>query len=112
MINDPKRKVGDVFQYGKSYWKITSVDRQGYYPVIKCSKTGKEYRDTNGFAHQFVDKLDDSAFVNTDVGVKADIDKGVKITQTKLRIAFLEDRIHRDIIEAAKLKEKLAKLES
>lgn len=111
MNYEPKRKVGDVFLYGKSYWKITSLNRNGYYHVIKCSKNGKEYRDTNGFVYQFVDKLPESAFINSDVGVKADIDKGVKITQAKLRISFLEDRIRRDNNELAQLREKLARLE-
>ena len=92
-----KRSIGDVFQCDGVYWKITGAPRgigYGYsYPVIRCTKTGKEFRATNGFSVSFVDSLPEDQIIKSDVGIKANIDAGIEITKRKNRINFLNRKI-------------------
>jgi hypothetical protein len=92
-----KRSPGDVFRCDGIYWKITGAPRgigYGYsYPVIRCTKTGKEFKATNGFSVSFIDSLPEDQIFNCGVGVKADIDRSVEITKRKNRINFLTRKI-------------------
>lgn len=56
--------TGWIFKHKTSYWKIMGPARNSYgsktpdtYPVIKCTKTGKEFTGCNGFSIDFVMKL-------------------------------------------------------
>jgi hypothetical protein len=95
-----KREIGDIFpdrtNYG--YWKITGEPRRSgsysaSYPVIKCTKTGKEFKTTNGFNVTFVDSIPEDQIIKSDVGVKANITGGIEITKRKNRINFLTKKI-------------------
>ena len=97
----------------KGYWKILSTRIDGffrlaetYYNVIKCSKTGKEYRMTTGFRaewiHECIEDLRIKVITVSPIGIKADIEEGVR----KRRIQHLEARIMNDTVELSKLRGK------
>lgn len=113
-----KRQIGDIFYSGDlpnalpdayhSYWKITDGPRSGWisfadtYPVIKCSKYGKEYDRKTGFSVRAVDSIPDDKITRSTVGVKADT-TGVEIGRLKRRLGFLEKRNTADQTEMAKI---------
>lgn len=95
-----------------SFWKITGPSRRvlgaNSYPVIKCSKWGKEFKETNGFSSAAVDALSEHQVYrpindNEGLGNKAVIDDGIKSGIKKRRIAFLKKRISKDEKELADL---------
>jgi len=123
----PTLFVGDVISmiykdYNKSiqqYWKVERIGQsfisQGdSYYVRRCTKTGKEFRDHNGFDAKWIDKALQNPNSNiklvlkaTIVGVKADLDNGILIGKMKRRVSFLQNRIALDTKELAELMLKL-----
>ncbi len=95
------------------YWKVLEIRPsmfnkfQSTYYSIRCTKTGKEYKDTNGFYVDYVNaeltKPDGMWTIvgagPVKVGTKANIDKGNKIGAKKRRIAYLEASINSDVKE-------------
>ena len=75
------------------HWKITGPARMALgifsYPVIKCSKHGKEYKQANGFAASYVLRLKEEGqlYEATKEG-KASTD-GIETGIRKRRIDFL-----------------------
>jgi len=125
-------KKGDVFSrivkkfplgektFITQYWKVTDeprkswINRDGYsYPVVRCSKTGKEYKDKNGFCTSIDAKLNDPEcneyqyIGNFEPGKKANIDNGIKTGKIKRRISYLIGRITSDTKELNILKDAL-----
>ena len=50
-MTNPKYPVGTIFRYDGSYWKVTGLPFMECrttnvfeYPLIKCSKNGKEFK--------------------------------------------------------------------
>lgn len=120
-----KRSVGDVFYSGDlasnpwgtpSYWKITGDPIPGWlshldaYPVVKCSKLGKEYKQSGGFAVRAVDLIPEEKIFKGAIGLKANITNGNKIGALKRRHDFLVERIRRDSIELDNISEKYKQL--
>jgi hypothetical protein len=97
---------------------VTDVDEHGWlkfgnctYRVIRCSKTGKEFKDVNGFStdiDRFFTGKEDASFTivkqATEVGTKADIDKGIESGKVKRRIQYLENKIDKYNKELERLK--------
>jgi len=118
--------VGDIFSKQSmyegplTYWKVTSVDEKGWQHlwtyhvircVIRCTKTGKEFKDVNGFStdiDRFFTGKEDARFAivkrATEVGTKADIDKGIESGKVKRRIQYLENKIDKYNKELERLK--------
>jgi hypothetical protein len=53
--------TGYIFQRDKSYWKILGPKRAGYrgyenYPVVKCTKYGKEFQSSTYYSADFIEK--------------------------------------------------------
>jgi hypothetical protein len=114
--------VGDIFSKQSmhggplTYWKVTSVDEKGWqhlwtYHVIRCTKTGKEFKDVNGFSTDIdryfrQEKGSEFNIVKraTEVGTKANIDKGIESGKVKRRIQYLENKIDRYSKELERLK--------
>jgi hypothetical protein len=99
--------IGTVFSktvIKTKYWKITGNPRSSFskeyyvYPVVRCTKTGKEFKETNGFdvnaVHENKDTFKIIGIVS--IGTKANIDNGNKIGAMKRRIDYLNARILRD----------------
>lgn len=107
-----KRQIGDIFcsadlsgadpSAPRTYWKINGDPGSGWistrdsYPVVRCSKFGKEYKSRTWILVSRVDQISDDRIINVDVGVKADIAEGAKIGQLKRRLSFLDRRINAD----------------
>lgn len=101
--------IGTIFlSPDKRYWKITGEARNVFgrlsYPVICCTKNGKEFSQRDGFNKDFVDKLEwgkykfpakDSGKVSRD---------GVKIGAVKRRLQYLRDRMKADSAEIEEIK--------
>lgn len=88
-------QIGSVFKSASSYWKIIGgVTKSGMlgetYPVIKCSKTGKEFRELNRFGRSYVENR---VIIGIFLGEKADIDDGVESGIKKRRIQYLKKKI-------------------
>lgn len=58
--------TGYIFEYKGGYWKIQSPKHAGYssysnpptyYPVIKCTKHGKEFQSRNSIVAEVVEKI-------------------------------------------------------
>ena len=57
--------VGTIFENRTSFWKVTGPKYASYgsrskpntYPVVKCTKYGKEFSATNGFSDTLVEHL-------------------------------------------------------
>ena len=61
--------TGYIFSYKGSFWKVRGPKRDGYsygrvgnsapkyYPVVKCTKHGKEFQSRNNFSAAMVEKL-------------------------------------------------------
>ena len=119
MAYEPKLTAGPSLQRTEgtkiSNWKITGISSSnpsGYvsYSVLRCSKTGKEFREDNGFGAEWVDEDIENGtggefkVVGTSpVGVKADLDTGIKAGVRARRIQFLKIRIESDKNELRKL---------
>lgn len=58
MTNAVPDLTGYIFQRGKSYWKILGLKRTGYenYPVVKCTKYGKEFQSSAYYSAAFIEK--------------------------------------------------------
>ena len=103
--------INSIVKYKKSYWLITDVYKTGsYVSVIKCSKTGKTYKEANGFPKYIIEKLiageKDNSFELIRVGgkaQKANIEDGIESGKRKRRIQFLEARIKSDTEELKSL---------
>jgi len=98
--------IGLVFARVKNgvteYWKITGnpYNKGDSYPVIKCSKKGKEFRETNGFSVSFVSSLkenkegcSDGWIIGSFSSEKAKIDEGIMSATRLRRIQYLQDKI-------------------
>lgn len=124
----PLLTVGSIFgvkyesnnKSGINYWKVTSIrlDPCNWpsYKVIRCTKTGKEFKDVNGFSCNIDRYLEqpnaDYAIVKLGgpVGTKVDFgpaDRGLKMGAMKRRVKFLQARIDCDTKELADLMLKL-----
>ena len=129
--------LGTVFSEHKTYkgktvyWKIIGEKYNTFgsssyynerfsYPVIKCSKNGKEYSSRSGFSSNLIDAIIQEKFhddgyskfslvkTGTNIGVKAKT-VGKEIGIKKRRITYLENRIQRDTNELLRLKEYISK---
>ncbi|MCK9155364.1 MAG: hypothetical protein M0P12_04525 [Paludibacteraceae bacterium] len=96
----------------KGYWKIIGVPFENIrrwvsYPVKKCSKTGKEFRETSGFSfdaiHRNLENGTTKIITSVGVGTKADIDNGILEGKKKRRIQYLKARIENMQKELASL---------
>lgn len=125
-VYEPKLKPGAIIVQnpnsilnGGTYWKVRYISHTGYmgqvpsYSCIRCSKTGKEFKDTNGFTCDWVDreitkstqwKLQSEG---SDLGIKANIKEGNKIGAKKRRITYLRERIAADTLALASLLKEL-----
>ena len=114
MTKYPNGTVLKMLRNGKSeHWKITesrasiiAQDRFSY-QCIRCSPTGKEFRDMNGFGEQWVSdevsKGNIRILMNSAVGVKANIDEGIESGVKKRRIEYLKQSIAAMTSELARL---------
>jgi hypothetical protein len=83
------------------FWKILNqqkgLNNYTSYRVIKCTKTGKEFVQTNGFSVEYVHKNAEIIYVPsgkaTDLSPEKASRRGVEITKMKNRINFLEAKI-------------------
>lgn len=97
-----------IYSVDKRYWKITGEPREFFgmvsYPVISCTKNGKEFSQTDGFNKDFVDKLEwgKNKFPAKESG-KVSRD-GVKIGAMKRRLQYLRDRVRSDSAEIEKIR--------
>ena len=134
----PLLNPGDIFSIDsydyrgnkkRVYWKVTDIRQYketSSYQVVKCSKTGKEYKDRNGFSTT-IDKilLNEPIAIsrdnrvdfnivkrNTVVGVKANLEPGLATGKIKRRRDYLVARIETDKRELQKLPQELAALET
>jgi hypothetical protein len=107
--------IGTVFSktlINTIYWKITGAPRlltfcrDCYsYSVVRCTKNGKEFKETNSFD---VNAVHEETDVFKIIGVfpvetKANIEHGNKVGAMKRRINYLKNRILRDTEEMKKL---------
>ena len=112
-----KYSNGTVLEIAKDgkvqYWKILGCYSKGNktyesYQVIRCSKTGKEFRETNGFQTSWIDNAvavgDIKVMTNSAAGTKADIDDGIESGKKKRRISYLQARIESDTKELEMLR--------
>ena len=88
-------EIGTIFKHGADgYWKVTGPKRKMFggesYPVIKCSKRGKEYRQRNGFDAKYVESIPKDQLFFAPTGTKADIDDGIESGVRLRRIQFLK----------------------
>ncbi len=106
-MENQKNIIGTIFLRNGTYWKVVGPIYNGfgntnYYPVIKCSKLGKEYKYTNGFQTSFIDCLvkfgewNGAKLISTGstVGIKADISAGIESAKLKNRINYLRAKIN------------------
>jgi len=132
----PLLKPGDIFSVDhydyrgnkRVYWKVTAIrqyNETSSYSVIKCSKTGKEYKRMIGYSCDIDKTLPNKPMTvsrdhqvdynivkrNTAVGVKADIDHGLKVGKLKRRLGYLQARMESDKAEVYQVLGKLANLE-
>lgn len=109
IIEENQDLINYIFKYKKSYYKVVEVFyRSSQWTgfncrVIKCTKTGKEFSDTNGFTLDFVRKYKDNNegfYATTSDKCKTDnIDEGIK----KRRITYLKNAIQQYQKELKKL---------
>ena len=106
------------------YWKINGPLRENYwagpgaksYPVIRCTKTGKEFKNTNGFGSRWIDSLpdgpgsEDAPHDEYIVGVFNDAERVSTANKQrgidKRRADYLHSRILHDAKELRKLAKK------
>lgn len=95
--------AGDIFFIAGRYWKVTGPKRGAFFPVIRCSKNGKEFTDINGFFDRYLETAPAALFIkNVSEQIKVSRD-GVNSGRQKRRIAYLKNRIANDQKELAKL---------
>lgn len=101
--------IGTVFNRDGKFWKVIGGrDTHGSYPVIRCNKNGKEFKDKNGFAYTYVDKLEWKAGVK--FAPKSDekvSQAGIENGKKKRRLKFLLARMQSDRKEAEQLVKEL-----
>jgi hypothetical protein len=104
--SQPKMSIGDVFkkEYSGEYWKVTGYNfpnrfnELGGYQVIKCSKTGKEFKEINGFSLAIDNYIgiEGASYTiiqrATQVGIKADTN-GIETGKLKRRAQYLQRKI-------------------
>ena len=128
---------GDIFSVDhydyrgnkRVYWKVTAIrqyNETSSYSVIKCSKTGKEYKRNIGYSCDIDKTLPNKPVTvnrdhqvdynivkrNTVVGVKANLEPGLATGKIKRRLDYLTARIETDKRELQKLTQELAALET
>jgi hypothetical protein len=109
-------ETGTVIQLARDgkngYWKVvgeysTFHDMQ-IYNVIKCSKTGKSFRNETGFRKGYIHECiaDGRATVvaTGTQGLKANLAAGIAEGKRKRRIGYLEARMACDAKELEKLR--------
>lgn len=110
--------IGTIFEdKNGGYWKVSGPARNSYgnrgrpdsYPVIKCTKYGREYQRTNGFTVMYVDNLvkEGKTWKATD-NTEASTD-GQARGILKRRVTYLESRIASDTEELNRLIAQLTK---
>lgn len=124
----PRLSVGDIFsvQYTNwnqtstlEHWKVTAINKiwndDFKYQVIRCSKTGKEFRKTNSFSTN-IDKhfgvpLDGWSYnivkQGSTVGDKANIDSGIESGKLQRRLNHCAAKADAYIKEIHSIREKL-----
>lgn len=119
---------GTIFSNSNGYWKITgepycifgseskeaeydfnnrynSNYKGAYYmsyPVIRCNKNGREFKEVNGF--NVLSVKEENIVGTAPLGIKVSTD-GIDSGNIKRKIKFLENRINEYNIELLKLKE-------
>lgn len=123
-FSDPKTRT--------EYWLVTGPARASTrsHPVQRCTKTGKLFKDTNGYSTLFVEKLlaakvlsgpqyggteySKTYSIERAPGVqpiqKVNNEKAIQVTRLKNRINYLEGRIANDAKRLAVAKQELANL--
>lgn len=109
---DGQEYVGKIFQHagGPGWWKITgpkrllSYAKYGSYPVIKCTSTGREFKQTNSFTASYIET---QAVLYDSVSNGKVLQDGIEAGRIKRRMSFLEARIADDNKELEQLKKRL-----
>lgn len=106
--------VDHIFQHKNSWYRITGEPRKSIfinsesYPVRKCNKNGKLFKEENGFDKVYVEKLHKEGKLiyvgNTVEEVSTD---GIAIGVKKRRIQHLEAEIISHIKEYNQLQQEL-----
>ena len=126
-MNAPLLNIGDVFciqhtapKLSPKYWKVTdirihkpgTITWDDSYLVISCSRTGKEYKQTNGFStgidQYFYKPFSIYSIItrNTQVGIKAST-KGKESGKLKRRLNYCTAKVNAYNKEIHNIKEKL-----
>lgn len=108
--------IGYIFSYKGSFWKILGPKKEGYgrmgyapkyYPVVKCTKHGKEFQSRNSFSADMVEKLYLEGAM-----VKCGLTEDVKVSTAgkasgarKRRITHLETELNNILKELNRLLE-------
>lgn len=98
------------------HWKITGPAHVTFcpgrsYPVIKCTKTGKEFKSTNGFSSTYVLSLwNQGLLFKSENNEKASTD-GIKSGIRKRRINHLVETMNKMVAELNELLEEEARTE-
>jgi len=95
--------IGTIFKRDNCYWKITGTIGSRAaggesYPVIKCTKTGKEFITINGFRSDYLENRGQATGAVEIIGVvsekvKANIGDGLIVGKKKRRVQYLEAKI-------------------
>ena len=132
--------IGDIFSVvlydyrgnKTSHYKVVGFYEPGFsrttwsYNVIKCTKTGKEFKARNGYSASIDKALVVPAFIPTvdrqvnyrivkratTIGEKANIENGLITGGIRRRLDYLKARIENDKKELGKLEVNLANLEN
>ena len=103
--------IGRIFEHNGRWWKINGpmVLRHGAgsWPVISCSKTGKEFTRLNGFSDSFVKRKEEAGLLYYAVSNEKCSTAGKEIGIKKRRIQFLKTRIADDQAELDRLVEEI-----
>lgn len=100
----------------KGYWKIKNQRKElgseyVSYSVIKCTKTGKEFTQVNGFGVDYVHKNAEIVYVPngkmTDLEPEKVSRNGIEITKLKNRKRYLENVIREFSKELVEVNKKL-----
>lgn len=115
--------TGMVFKDSQgNIWKVTGPPKginpryphyRGSYPVIRSTKTGKEFKEINGFVVDYVEEVFEGTSTRGEMLKGPDYskpekvdDSGIETGRDKRRIKFLENRIAKDTEELSMLKTK------
>ena len=104
--------IGRIFEHNGRWWKINGPmqfrwGKDGTWPVISCSKTGKEFTRLNGFSDFFVMRKDAAGLLYYAVSNEKCSTAGKEIGIKKRRIQFLKTRIADDQAELDRLVEEI-----